>query len=176
MTNAKFVLSGQSPRTIRYGRQVGFVHPSGLSEGYCSAQLFFSGAKPSPLGKVPPKGAEEGGTTLDIQKQFGEMVFASSDLAGARPPSPEGKALLAKFPFTTLPGTTGRRGQNTHPASVTNSQAALWRVSQKPPRKNHPWWLRLWDCQLTSASVMARISFFCWGDSNRITLWILPSS
>ena len=52
------------------------------------------------MGKVPPKGAEEGGTTLDIQKQFGEMVFASSDLAGARPPSPEGKALLAKFFFT----------------------------------------------------------------------------
>ena len=29
---------------------------------------------------------------------------------------------------------------------------------------------------LTSASVMARISFFCWGVSNRMTLWILPSS
>ena len=31
-------------------------------------------------------------------------------------------------------------------------------------------------CQLTSASVMARISFFCWAVSKRMTLWILPSS
>ena len=36
---------------------------------------------PSPLGKVPPQGAEEGGIILDTQKQFGETVFASSDLA-----------------------------------------------------------------------------------------------
>ena len=62
-----------------------------------------------------------------------------------------------------------------HPVFVTHWLAAL------RPVKNHhgkalPWWFRVCDCQLTSASVMARISFFCWGVSNLMTLWILPSS
>ena len=37
---------------------------------------------------------EEGGTAIIPEQHFGEMVRTSSDLAGARPPSPRGKVLL----------------------------------------------------------------------------------
>ena len=41
----------------------------------------FGVTKPSPLGRVPPQGAEEGGTAFKAQQRFGEKVFPSSDLA-----------------------------------------------------------------------------------------------
>ena len=73
---------------------------------------------------------------------------------------------------------------NPHPTSLTlghlPQRGRLWNRRKPLPGKETNFLIRQGfftglAYSLTSASVMARISFFCWGVSNRMTLWILPS-
>ena len=70
---------------MRYKRWAVDEDPLGPSTVSCYEKTGFGGL------------TEEGGTIFYVNKHFGETVFASSDLACARPSSPRGKALLRKF-------------------------------------------------------------------------------